>query len=221
MSVRHSSIRRIWNKTLLNNIPSSLKLNILDNIHKSSKILDIGCGNGDDLLALREQGFTELFGIDVNRELVKSTKKLLGKNINISVQDATNLKFSDECFDYAIAKALLTVLVSDTSIKKCLREAYRVLKLGGILQIEDFFQNWHLELYRDRYLKYSKELGVKCTFPVYDSQNNLKYYARHFNVMDISILLIKVGFNIEKIEFKEVKTQSGNKVIGFTIVAKK
>ena len=145
MSVRHSSIRNIWNKTLLENIPSSLKLNILDNIHKSSKILDIGCGNGDDLLALREQGFTELFGIDVNRELVKSTKKLLGKHINISVQDATNLKFSDECFDYAIAKALLTVLVSDTSIKKCLREAYRVLKPGGILQIEDFFQNWHLE----------------------------------------------------------------------------
>ena len=215
MSVRHSSIRRIWNKTLLKNIPSSLKLNILD------KILDIGCGNGDDLLALREQGFTELFGIDVNRELVKSTKKLLGKNINLSVQDATNLKFSNESFDYAIAKALLTVLVSDSSIKKCFKEAYRILKFGGTLQIEDFFQNWHLELYRDRYLKYSKELGVKCTFPVYDKQNNLKYYARHFNVMDISMLLIEVGFKIEHIEFKDVMTQSGNKVIGFTVVAKK
>jgi len=74
-----------------------------------------------------------LFGIDVNRELVKSTQELLGRNINISVQDATNLKFSDECFDYAIEKALLIVLVSDFSIKKCLREAYRVLKFGGIL----------------------------------------------------------------------------------------
>lgn len=221
MKINHSNIIKCWYKISLKNIPSSLKINISDRINKSAKILDIGCGNGDDLLKLKKLGFTQLYGIDVNRELVKFAKQQIGDDIHLSVQDATKNNLPNNSFDCAIVKALLTILVSDCTIKKALKEAYRVLKIGGILHIEDFFQNWHLELYRNRYLRYSNELGVKCAFPVYDSQKNLKYYARHFNITDISIILIDVGFKIDHIEFKEVETQSGNKVIGFALIAVK
>lgn len=218
MKIKQSDIRKSWCNVDIEKIPSSLKLGIKNGISKSAKILDIGCGNGDDLRFLELQGFKYLYGIDINQQLIISTKKH-SNSIHMSVQDAAKTNFSNCYFDYAIMKALLTVLVSDVLIVRALKESYRVLKKGGVLQIDDFFQNWHIELYRNRYLNSFQTTGKKCTFPVFGNNGGIRYYARHFNVYDISLMLIKVGFEIIDIQFKDAVTQSGNNVIGFTIMA--
>lgn len=218
MIIKQSDIRKSWCNVDLEKIPSSLTLGIKKCIPKTAKILDIGCGNGDDLRFLELQGFNHLYGIDVNRQLIVSMKRH-SNNINFSVQDATKTDFPNCYFDYAFMKALLTVLVSDILIVRSLREAYRMLKKGGVLQIDDFFQNWHIELYRNRYLNSFPKTGGKCTFPVFDYNGDIRYYARHFNIYDISLMLVKVGFKISDIQFKNAVTQSGNNVIGFTIIA--
>lgn len=220
MRIKQSIIRRAWNNVNLQDIPSSLKLECLTIVPKSAKILDIGCGNGDDLRNLSLRGFEHLYGIDINQQLIMSAKGS-DEKIHLSVQDATKTDFPDNYFDYAIMKALLTVLVSDSLIISSFKETYRLLKKGGIIQIDDFFQNWHLELYRRRYLDYPKNTKSKCTFPVYDKDGIFRYYARHFDIHDISLMLIKAGFRIIDIQFKDAVTQTGNNVIGFTIIAEK
>lgn len=213
--------KRYWRKRNICSIPSSLQINLSHyNIARDARVLDIGCGNAEFLKSIEKEGYTHLVGIDLNISFESGIN--LGSHIQLFTQDASKLQFSNEIFDVAIMKALLTVVVSDYSIYRIFKEAYRVLKHGGILIIKDFFQNWHLQLYRRRYLSTINKIRQhKCVFPVYDETGGLRYYARHFNTQELSIMLIKIGFIIENIVFEKVKTQSGNKVIGFTIIAKK
>lgn len=57
-----------------------------------SKIIDVGCGNGEILLSLKRAGFTNLVGID---PYIKKTNHM--KDIKILIENLNNL--SDEKFD--------------------------------------------------------------------------------------------------------------------------
>ncbi len=78
---------------------------IIDVIEKigdrKSKILDIGCGEGDVLLQLSEMGYTSLYGVDLSDEAVKRAKELNPK-INFTVGDVEQLPFDDEEFDVIV-----------------------------------------------------------------------------------------------------------------------
>ena len=213
--------RKYWKTSNEKSIPSSLEIDISSlNVDHDAAILDIGCGNAELLKNLQSNGYRNLYGIDINPMLNHGKESVIG--IMLSNQDASKLKFSNAAFDLAIMKALLTVVVSDYSIYKMLHEAYRVLRNGGILIIKDFFQNWHLDSYRKRYLADKIKLQKnKCIFPVYDNNGNIRYYARHFNTQELSVMLTKIGFIIKDLTFEMVYTQSGNLVIGFTIIAQK
>jgi len=207
-----------WEKVSKHDIPSSLDIDCKSLIpNMSAKILDIGCGDGNYLHNLYRTGYRNLYGIDINTNV--ATYKT-SNQIKMTTQDASCLQFNDNFFDIAIMKALLTTIVSDQTIIKSFKEAYRVLKIGGKLIIKDFFQNWHLPVYRERYLNHQKEHPYnKCVFPVYTKSGDLRYFARHFNTCELSRMLINVGFSIFDLHFEDVCTQSGNSVIGFTLVA--
>lgn len=213
--------KQYWRRRNICSIPSSLQINLSKNdIARDACILDIGCGNAELLKFLEKEGYIHLFGIDLNTSFDSAVSPK--SNIKLSTQDASKMFFTNEFFDVAIMKALLTVVVSDYSIYKIFKETYRVLKSEGVIIIKDFFQNWHLELYRRRYLSEINNIRLqRCVFPVYNASGDIRYYARHFNTQELSVMLIKIGFIIENITFEKVKTQSGNEVIGFTIIAKK
>jgi SAM-dependent methyltransferase len=63
---------------------------------KDAAILEIGYGNGSWLLAMRELGYVNLFGIEIN-STVKSI--LLERQINAQVGDIQDFAFPDEFFD--------------------------------------------------------------------------------------------------------------------------
>lgn len=215
---RKNKYKSLWRKVSINNIPSSLEIDSKSIIYDiSAKILDIGCGDGSYLNKLYQQGYKNLYGVDINANIAKSE---LNNQIRLDTQDASCLQFDECSFDIAIMKALLTTIVSDHTIMKSFEEAYRVLKKGGKLIIKDFFQNWHLPLYRERYLNHLKNHpDNKCVFPVYSKDGDIRYYARHFNTSELSRMLISIGFAISDLHFENVHTQSGNSVIGFTIIA--
>lgn len=75
---------------------------MLDIAH-GMKVLDVGCLNGRDCLAMQKMG-AETTGVDREQKAIDHCKQFPGEWI---VADATNLPFGDNTFDLAIANCVL------------------------------------------------------------------------------------------------------------------
>lgn len=73
------------------------------NIKPDSKVLDVGCGFGRHLSVIAPF-CKEVIGVDTDKTLIGQAKKNLSKfkNAKVLVQDAQNLEFEDNYFDYVI-----------------------------------------------------------------------------------------------------------------------
>jgi len=64
------------------------------------RVLDVGCGQGPDLLAMSKLGAGELFGLDMAPNAVELAGRVLeGKNACLVVADALALPFRSGYFD--------------------------------------------------------------------------------------------------------------------------
>ena len=106
-------------------------LDLLKDIPKNSKILDIGCSSGIFLKDLEKLGFNpeNLFGIDISEKAIANCKANGIKNS--FVMDAQNIKLS-ETFDIIIASDCLEHLQDD---KKALKNWKNILKIGGQMYV--------------------------------------------------------------------------------------
>ena len=60
----------------------------ISHFNKTIRILDVGCGNGDNLVFLKKLGFFNLVGVDISQEMIDISK---GKGFEIySVDDISN-----------------------------------------------------------------------------------------------------------------------------------
>lgn len=94
----------------------------------SSKILDVGCGEGSRLDTLSKKPGS---GVDVNSKAIKEAKQQFPKH-HFQVADAAKLPFEDDTFDlvysaYAIEHCL--------DPEKFVMEMFRVCKVGGEIVI--------------------------------------------------------------------------------------
>lgn len=103
-------------------------------LHKSlaefpapKEVLDIGCGTGYTLKALKAHGY-HCTGVDGAEEMIKIAKQ---ENPDIAIwhSDATNLPLKDETYDIIITIELLRYVPNRI---KAIQEMFRVLKRGGI-----------------------------------------------------------------------------------------
>jgi SAM-dependent methyltransferase len=102
----------------------------LDNFESKSYILDIGCGNGKNMLYRKD---LKIKGIDISSELVKICKN---KNLDVIEGNMTNLPFDDNTFDGLLSVASYHHLTNDIDRKKTIDEMYRVVKHNGLIFIE-------------------------------------------------------------------------------------
>jgi ubiquinone/menaquinone biosynthesis C-methylase UbiE len=95
------------------------------------EILDCGCGMGFYLMAIQHLRAARLTGLDDDRERMRYAERY-GVRAKLVVGDAQALPFPDESFDRVLMSEVLEHVPDD---KAAAREAFRVLRPGGILAI--------------------------------------------------------------------------------------
>ncbi len=93
-----------------------------------SKVLEVGCGNGANLYALKRLGM-ECWGIDLAREALLASPSLW-HGTEVAIGSATELQFPSFSFDAVADVQCLQHLASD-DLPKAYSEIARVLKVGG------------------------------------------------------------------------------------------
>jgi ubiquinone/menaquinone biosynthesis C-methylase UbiE len=101
----------------------------IDKLPKNSKILDVGCGTGDQIKDLLKNGF-EVIGIEPSYNMRKYAESKLPAG---TVLDGSilNIPFPNNYFEFAYAIEVLRYFHHNDKISG-LKEIYRVLKPGGI-----------------------------------------------------------------------------------------
>jgi ubiquinone/menaquinone biosynthesis C-methylase UbiE len=105
----------------------------------AKRVLDVGCGSGEDVLALAERlGQKALIvGIDSSLERIDEAQRALRNvalNAQFAVGDARCLPFPDHSFDVVRADGLFAEL---TERARVMRELSRVVAPGGRVLVHD------------------------------------------------------------------------------------
>jgi SAM-dependent methyltransferase len=106
------------------------------------RILEIGCGAGNNLWFCAREGF-DVVGIDASAPAIAFAENRFaedGLNGQFQVADFTDLPFGDNSFDMVLERAAITQ-APKAAARQALVEAARVLKPGGML---------YSEIYSDR-----------------------------------------------------------------------
>lgn len=96
---------------------------------KKGRMLDIGCGRGESLVAAKEDGW-EAVGLEPSEDFVKFGREELGVDVQQGFLEHTD--FPDASFDVIIMNAVLEHLYNPMEV---LREARRLLRKGGLIFI--------------------------------------------------------------------------------------
>jgi ubiquinone/menaquinone biosynthesis C-methylase UbiE len=129
---------------------------------KFSRILDVGCGTGRNLLMLQQ--FGQVFGVDINPLALKFC--LEREQTQVKRSGAETLPFKDNYFDLVTIFDVLYHQGIKSDIK-ALAQAFRVIKPGGYLLVNDCAHQWlygpHDRAMQARQRYSRKELVEKIT----------------------------------------------------------
>lgn len=101
---------------------------------KDQQALDLGCGGGIFLPALERKGY-QVTGVDISTNMIAMAKELcvsVSLKVDLIVGDCNKTGFQSNLFDVCICVGLIEHQMSDDVL---LKEAYRILKPGGVLII--------------------------------------------------------------------------------------
>ena len=114
---------------------SDLNRRFLAKIPRESRILEVGCNEGNQLCALREIGFAQLYGIEVQEYALRRACNRL-KTAQFVLATAFEIPFPDGFFDVIFTSGVL-IHIAPPDLPKALHEIHRCA--GGFI--------WGLEYY--------------------------------------------------------------------------
>ncbi|MDZ5610372.1 class I SAM-dependent methyltransferase [Bacillus pseudomycoides] len=180
-------------------------------VNKDATLLDYGCGYGRTLLELKEQQFTNLYGVDFSEEMIKRAKSN-DMAIDFNIIKSGKLPFQDNFFDTVLLFAVLTCVYQNQEQDSILNEIKRVLKPEGIIYINDFLLNED-ERNKTRYKQYVDKYDTYGVFELSDGA-----ILRHHNEKRVK----EWTNTFEKLEYEKVEyvTMNGNRSNGLVYIGR-
>jgi ubiquinone/menaquinone biosynthesis C-methylase UbiE len=136
--------------------PTDFAKEVQELIPQNSKLLELGCGHGQDALFFAEQGH-EVAATDFSEKTIQANKQThKHPKLDFGVLDISRpLPFGNEAIDVVYASFSLQYF-PDSTTKNIFTELARVLKSGGFLcfickSTKDFYYGKGIELEKDMY----------------------------------------------------------------------
>ena len=158
----------------------------MERIPKKSKILDIGCGNGRNMLY---EGY-EFSGVDISNEFVKIC---VSRGLNVKKGTMTDLPFEDNTFNVILSIASFHHLNNENDRNKALQEMKRILQPGGIVLLYVWSKNQPKKTKR----VFENYGDVLVPWKSKDGKIYNRYYYI-FEIEEIKNLIQENGFTIKK-----------------------
>ena len=136
----------------------SLSDRLLENMEECSTAVDMGCGTGDLLQALKSRA-ERIIGVDNSPRMLEQARKRFvndGQRIELRLGELEHLPLRDEEADCAILNMVLHHLSAPA---QALKEAYRILKRNTRCLLTDFLKHDQEDMrlrYGDRWLGFEK-----------------------------------------------------------------
>ena len=158
---------------------------IADNVKAGSRVLDIGCGDGDLMAVLQSEKGVDARGIEIDPE---SVEHCVSKGLSAIQGDADRdlAEYPDGAFDYAIlSQTLQTAERPDLMLDELLRVGRE-----AFVSFPNF-AHWQVR----SHLMFKGRMPVTNRLPVtwYETQN-----IHHLTVADFEVLLAAKGVSIVK-----------------------
>jgi len=175
----------------------SPELNFTNIDFSKKSILDIGFGDGRDILLFHNLGF-EVFGVEVDQKVVEHTKKKFTKmgiksNLSVGYNDATG--FAPNTFDFVYSSAALMYLRNKhSSIRKTLNHVFEIVKPDGYFLGTFTKNNSHITLG-------SIEIDqnrIICKDRFYKQRKGQLYWVHH-SKEEVEFDLLNAGFKSCKV----------------------
>lgn len=153
---------------------------------KLNKLLEIGCGDGRNLLYLKNHYSVDVFGIDVHEPYISQLKK---QDVSVAMGDARELSFSENFFDWVLMANSLHHMPNPHI---AMREAFRVAK-NGVVVIDPWFDTSLV----------SQQLGAEISTWFTKLHQSLGYFHRTglsageiIALVNVPILSIEVSYEL-------------------------
>ncbi len=104
------------------------------------RLLDVGCGIGDNLLYFLRLGFdpAHLRGVELIPERAAESRQRLPAGLAIDACNASDLRIPDGTMDIVFQSLVFSSILDDGLARQVAAEMWRVLKKGGIVLWYDF-----------------------------------------------------------------------------------
>lgn len=173
----------------------------LVNKNSKQKGVEIGCGNGKNILYNQN---LDIIGTDNCDKFIEICEH---KNIKVYKADCRTLPFYDNCFDYAMSIAVYHHLENENGFIEAIEEMIRVLKIGGhglvsVWSQENQIKKWKHLKSGINYIKWQRRSDKKIFLRF--------YYIYNYEMIQNALLNLK-----KKIEIIRIYNEYGNWVIEF------
>lgn len=154
-------------------------------ICSNSKVLELGCGNGN----LWKENIDRIVGkitlSDISKGMIDDAKDNLGQAFDYKIIDAHSIPYEDNTFDIVIANHMLFYSMD---IDKVLQEVKRVLKPNGIFY-STTYSSHHMQEITSLVKEFNPRINLSniSLFEIFGLENGKTILNKYFNNVDIKL----------------------------------